>query len=429
MPTYEYRMPELGEGLHEGEIAKWRVGPGQTIQEDDVLLDIQNDKATVEVPSPVSGTIKEIRVAEGKVAVVGDVLALIDVATAPDVQATTAHSTAPQAAAQAVAQAVAQAAPQAAPQAVAQASAPVSNDRVVLATPSVRKYARSKGVALQGVQGTGSRGRITRSDVDDAVHRAVSGDEGVQEVKEEVAVVRASETTSERETRVPLKGIRKAIASAMTKSVYTAPHVTLLDEVEVRALIDVREQLKPIALERGVKLTYLPFIIKALIASVRLHPILNASLDDATSEIVYKKPIHVGVATDTEQGLLVPVVFDAERKSVLTLAQEIATLARAGREGKLGMDALRGSTVTVTNIGSAGGKYFTPVINYPEAAILGVGRIAEQPVVRDGQLAVGNVLSLSLSFDHRIMDGAEAQQALNVIKQLLHEPQRLLLEV
>jgi pyruvate dehydrogenase E2 component (dihydrolipoamide acetyltransferase) len=303
----------------------------------------------------------------------------------------------------------------------------VTNDRVVLATPSVRKYARSKGIALQEVQGTGSRGRITRSDIDDAAHRAVAVDNGVQKVKEEAVVVRPSET--ERETRVPLKGIRKAIASAMTKSVYTAPHVTLLDEVEVRALMDVREQLKPIALERGVKLTYLPLIIKALIASIRLHPILNASLDDATNEIVYKKHIHVGVATDTEQGLLVPVVFDAERKSVLTLAQEIAALARAGREGKLGMDALRGSTVTVTNIGSAGGKYFTPVINYPEVAILGVGRIAEQPVVRDGQLAVGNVLSLSLSFDHRVMDGAEAQQALNVIKQLLHEPQRLLLEV
>jgi len=213
------------------------------------------------------------------------------------------------------------------------------------------------------------------------------------------------------------------------KSVYTAPHVTLMDEADVSALVALRERAKPIAEQKGVKLTYLPFIAKALVAACREFPILNASLDEEAGEIVLKKHYHVGIATDTDQGLLVPVVFHADRKNIWTIAGEIRDLAARAREGKLAPHEMRGSTITITNIGSAGGLFFTPVINPPEAAILGTGRITEKPVVKNGEIAVAPVMALSLSFDHRLVDGATAQQFLNRIKQLLADPELLLLEV
>jgi len=228
---------------------------------------------------------------------------------------------------------------------------------------------------------------------------------------------------------VPLKGIRKAIANAMVKSVYTAPHVTLMDEVDVTKLVELRAKAKPLAEKKGVKLTYLPFIVKALVAALREYPIMNASLDEETQEIVYKKYYNIGIATDTDAGLIVPVVADADRKSIWMIADEIRDLAARGREGKLAPHELRGSTMTITNIGSAGGMFFTPVINYPEVAILGTGRIAEKPIVRGGEIVAAPVLALSLSFDHRLIDGATAQNFLNYIKQLLGDPELLVMEV
>jgi len=187
--------------------------------------------------------------------------------------------------------------------------------------------------------------------------------------------------------------------------------------------------MKPLAEKKGIKLTYLPFIVKALVAAAREFPIINASLDDDKNEIVYKHYYNIGIATDTDQGLMVPVVADADRKNIWTIASQITDLSTRGREGKLAMNEMRGSTVTITNIGSAGGMFFTPVINHPEVAILGTGRISEKPVVRDGQIVVGQLMALSLSFDHRIIDGATAQQAMNYIKQLLADPQMLIMEV
>jgi len=231
------------------------------------------------------------------------------------------------------------------------------------------------------------------------------------------------------EERVPFRGIRKAIANAMVKSAYTAPHVTLLDEVDVSALVALRNRSKPIAEKKGVKLTYLPFIVKALVAACREFPALNATIDEAANELVYKKYYNIGIATDTDNGLLVPVVFDADRKNIWTIANEIRDLAARGREGKLGAGELRGSTISITNIGSAGGMFFTPLINFPEVAILGVGRITEKPVVKNGEIVAASVMALSLSFDHRIVDGATAQNFLNYIKQLLADPELLVMEV
>ncbi|MNQ90680.1 Dihydrolipoyllysine-residue acetyltransferase component of pyruvate dehydrogenase complex [compost metagenome] len=215
----------------------------------------------------------------------------------------------------------------------------------------------------------------------------------------------------------------------MVKSVYTAPHVTLMDEIDVSALVALRERTKPLAEKKGVKLTYLPFIVKALVAACRQFPVMNAMIDEEKQEIVYKKYYNIGIATDTDNGLLVPVIHDADRKNVWSVAAAIKDLAVRGREGKLSPNEMKGGTISITNIGSVGGMFFTPVINFPEVAILGAGRITEKPVVKNGEIAVGHVMALSLSFDHRIVDGATAQSFLNYIKQLLADPELLVLEV
>ncbi|GIQ63033.1 hypothetical protein PACILC2_16010 [Paenibacillus cisolokensis] len=252
--------------------------------------------------------------------------------------------------------------------------------------------------------------------------------QGVAEARP--AQTAAVQTTGDRpEERIPFKGIRKVIASAMSKSVYTAPHVTLMDEVDVTKLVELRTKSKPIAEKKGVKLTYLPFIVKALVAACREYPILNATLDEENQEIVLRKYYNIGIATDTDNGLLVPVIENADRKNIWMIANEIRDLATRGREGKLAPHEMKGSTISITNIGSAGGMFFTPVINFPEVAILGTGRITEKAVVRDGQIVAAPVMALSLSFDHRLIDGATAQNFLNYIKQLLADPELLVMEV
>jgi pyruvate dehydrogenase E2 component (dihydrolipoamide acetyltransferase) len=296
------------------------------------------------------------------------------------------------------------------------------------------------------VPGTGKLGRITREDVDrflaggaapaqaqaaqaqaEAAAPADQAPTGVQQAAA-APTVHYTAQAGEVEERVPLKGIRKAIAKAMVKSAYTAPHVTIFDEVDVTELVAMRKEAKPLAEERGVKLTYLPFIVKAVVAGLKKFPELNASIDEEKQEIVYKKYYNIGIATSTDDGLLVPVVKAADRKSIFEIAGEISELAKKSRERKATADELKGSTFSITNIGSAGGMFFTPIINYPEVAILGVGRISEKPVVKNGEIVVGQVLSLSLSFDHRLIDGEPAQRFVNYVKQLLENPTLLVME-
>ncbi|MYL59207.1 2-oxo acid dehydrogenase subunit E2, partial [Virgibacillus halodenitrificans] len=222
--------------------------------------------------------------------------------------------------------------------------------------------------------------------------------------------------------------IRKAIASAMVNSKTKAPHVTLMDEVDVTELVAHRKKFKAVAAEQEIKLTYLPYVAKALVSASKKFPILNAAVDDETNEIIHKHYYNIGIAADTEKGLLVPVVKDADRKSIFAISQEINELAEKARSGKLTSEEMKGASNTITNIGSAGGQWFTPVLNYPEAIILGIGRIAEKPIVRDGEIVIAPVLALSLSFDHRIVDGATAQLALNQIKRLLNDPQLIMME-
>ncbi|WP_409346533.1 dihydrolipoamide acetyltransferase family protein [Paenibacillus sp. MBLB4367] len=443
MAIFEYTFPELGEGIHEGEIVKMHIKPGDTITDEDIIMDVQNDKATVEVPCPVNGKIVEVRVQEGQICHVGEVVATIEIAgEAPAPQNAAAQTPAPEApAAPAAAPAAAVSAPAATPAPAAQSAAPSGTGKLVLATPSVRKLAREKGVAIGQVTATGKNGRITREDVlaaasGGAAAPAAAPTEAAQAAEAAAAVTApaasaaVSQPAGDRtEERVPFKGIRKIIANAMVKSVYTAPHVTLMDEVDVTQLVALREKAKPLAEKKGVKLTYLPFIVKALVAACRQFPVMNAMIDEAANEIVYKKYYNIGIATDTDNGLIVPVIFEADRKNVWSVATAIKDLATRGREGKLSAGELKGSTISITNIGSAGGMFFTPVINFPESAILGTGRITEKPVVRNGEIVIAPVMALSLSFDHRIVDGATAQNFLNYIKQLLADPELLVMEV
>ncbi len=428
---FEYRFPELGEGLHEGEIVKVLIKPGAKVTDDDIIMEVQNDKAIVEVPCPVNGTVLEVLVKDGQVCHVGELVAVIDAEgdipesaqPAPSEEKKEEAAPAPEAAA--------------APSAPAQSEAKQANSQV-LATPSVRKFAREKGVDLAQVSGTGKNGRITREDVNGfggapaastEAPAASAAQEAPAASETKSAAPAASGTAYRPEERVPFKGIRKAIANAMVKSVYTAPHVTIMDEVDVTELVALRAKYKPYAEKKGSKLTYLPFIVKALVAACRQFPIMNSTLDEANQEIVYRKYYNIGIATDTDNGLIVPVIEDADRKNLFMVADSIRDLAARGRDGKLTANELRGSTISISNIGSAGGMFFTPVINFPEVAILGTGRISEKPVVRNGEIVAAPVMALSLSFDHRLIDGATAQNFMNYIKQLLAQPELFIMEV
>ncbi|KMK77064.1 dihydrolipoamide acetyltransferase family protein [Alkalihalobacillus pseudalcaliphilus] len=422
--AYKFKLPDIGEGIHEGEIVKWFVKAGDEVKEDDILLEVQNDKAVVEIPSPVDGKVLELKVDEGTVSIVGDVLLTIDAEgyEEEEVPAEEEKTEEPKEE------------KQEATQSSQEESASEDDGSRIIAMPSVRKYAREKGVNIKEVSGSGKNGRVVKEDIE----KFLSGDTGSasEETSSEApaasAETKKSEPVSipvgELEERVPFKGIRKAIAKAMVNSKHTAPHVTHMDEVEVSALVAHRKQYKEIAAEQGTKLTYLPYVVKALTAALRKYPVLNASIDDANEEIVYKKYFNIGIAADTEHGLFVPVIKDADRKSIFQLADEIIDLAGKARDAKLSSAEMKGGSATISNVGSARGLWFTPVINHPEVAILGIGRIEEKAIVKNGEIVAAPVLALSISYDHRLIDGVTAQNALNHVKRLLNDPQLLLME-
>ncbi|MFP7168991.1 dihydrolipoamide acetyltransferase family protein [Terribacillus sp. 7520-G] len=427
--AFEFKMPDIGEGIHEGEIVKWFVKEGDTVAEDDVLCEVQNDKAVVEIPSPYDGTVSKISVAEGEVAVVGDTLITFD-GEGGEAEGGNAPAPAEQ------------------EQTSVQANATESNETVekvkeegpkaeapsgdlVIAMPSVRKYAREQGVDIKQVSGSGKGGRVLAEDIDSFKNGGAAKAPQAEAAQETAAEQKSAPVVSGDEfpeSREKMSGIRRAIAKAMVTSKTTAPHVTLMDEVDVTELVAHRKKFKAVAAEKEIKLTYLPYVAKALVSVLKNFPILNSSIDDATDEIVTKHYYNIGIAADTEKGLLVPVVKNADRKSIFAISQEINELAVKARDGKLAPNEMKGASSTISNIGSAGGQWFTPVINYPEAAILGVGRIAEKAVVKDGEIVAAPVLALSLSFDHRIVDGATAQTAMNHLKRLLADPQLIMME-
>jgi pyruvate dehydrogenase E2 component (dihydrolipoamide acetyltransferase) len=429
--AFQFRLPDIGEGIHEGEIVKWFVKPGDKIQEDDVLCEVQNDKAVVEIPSPVEGTVEEILVQEGTVAVVGDVLVTFDAPGYENLQFKGDHGEEAKAEGEKNTEAQVQATAEAG-QEVKKEAAPVQENsgvtgagaqpqveadpsRRIIAMPSVRKYAREQGVNIREITGSGDNGRIMKEDIDAFKNGKTAPQQPA--AQSEASQQNDTETTEKQkvsipegqypETREKMSGMRKAIAKAMVKSKQTAPHVTLMDEVDVTLLVAHRKKFKEIAAQKGIKLTFLPYVVKALTSALREFPMLNTSFDDEASEIIHKHYYNIGIAADTDKGLLVPVVKDADRKSTFAISQEINELATKARDGKLAPNEMKGASCSITNIGSAGGQWFTPVINHPEVAILGIGRIAEKAIVRDGEIIAAPVLALSLSFDHRMIDGQQ----------------------
>ena len=438
--VFQFKLPDIGEGIAEGEIVKIDIKVGDTIAEDDILFEVQNDKSVEEIPSPVSGTITAVLVSEGTVARVGDVIVEIAAEGVAPVAAPSAPS-APAAPAASPAPAAAPAAP-AQPTGVPAASNP---GKLVLAMPSVRQYAREKGIDITVVVPTGKGGRVTREDIDNfggapVAAPAVEAAPAAPAASPAPAAAPAAPAakaepakpfvgSAEREERVKLTPMRKAISKAMVNSKHTAPHVTLHDQVEVSKLWDHRKKFKDVAAAQGTKLTFLPYVVKALAVAMKKFPVLNASIDDATQEIVYKNYINIGIATDTDLGLFVPNIKDANTKSMFGIADEINALAAKAHEGKLTAADMGHGTITISNIGSVGGGWFTPVINYPEVAILGVGTIVREPVINENdEIVIGRNMKLSLSFDHRIVDGATAQKAMNELKRLLADPELLLME-
>lgn len=472
--TFEFRLPDVGEGVSEGELISWLVDEGDEVTEDQPLAEVETDKALVEIPSPVNGSVKERRFEAGDIIPVGDVFVVLaeegDAAADVEEAPTTAEPD------------------------TDTAESDTAEPGRVFAPPSVRRLARELDVDLTAVEGTGPSGRITEADVEaaaagepaeaaEAAETPPEPDEVetaaepsttqqapverrdrtlavpatrrlAQEAGVDIDEVPASETidgeafvspedveafvaaptaapatpVGERaEERIPYRGVRRTIGEAMERSIYTAPHVTHHELIEVDALVETRTSLKPDAEERGINLTYLPFVMKALVAALQDHPNLNAELDEDAEEIIVKHYYDIGVAVATDAGLMVPVVRDVEQKGLLQLASESHELAAKAREREIAPEELRGSTITITNFGAIGGDYATPIINYPEVAIVGLGELKQRPVVADGEVEARWTLPLSITIDHRIIDGAEVAEFATTFGEYLRDPRRLLL--
>ncbi|WP_411964847.1 2-oxo acid dehydrogenase subunit E2 [Haloferax sp. YSMS24] len=501
MALKEFKLPDVGEGVAEGELVTWHVAPGDEVTEDQVLAEVETDKALVDVPSPFNGTVKELLAEEGEMVPVGNVIITIQEDGEDDEAA--------------VAEAEAEPETEAEPEPAETDDSGDTGGRV-FASPSVRRLARELGVELSTVEGSGPSGRVTEGDVRAAAEaeeeeptddgprsieingqsattessdttaapaesadrdktlaapatRALAKEKGVDidavpatEMRDGEAFVspeavaqyadaqreaqaadaeavsaepgagtataEATETGPAAGERVPYKGVRKAIGDQMQRSKYTAPHVTHHDEVDVTELVELRSQLKPVAEEQETKLTYMPFVMKAVIAALKDFPYMNSQLDEENEEIVLRDEYNIGVAAATDAGLMVPVVHEADRKGMLQIADEMNELVQKARDRKISPGEMRGGTFTITNIGGIGGEYATPIINYPEVGILALGAIKDKPRVVDGDIVPRKVLTLSLTFDHRIVDGATGARFTNRIKELLEDPKLLVLE-
>jgi pyruvate dehydrogenase E2 component (dihydrolipoamide acetyltransferase) len=529
----EFRLPDVGEGVAEGELVNWLVEPGDTVTEDQAVAEVETDKAVVDVPSPFDGTVRELHWAEGDVVPVGDVLITFNVEGVDDLDETVSAGESDATSAEADAEAEpATTADSGSAAEAAEVDGEVSTaEGRVFAPPSARRLARELGVEITAVEGTGPSGRITEQDVRAAAEAEPAGDasepaeaatatagEGAADAaatgstetttssttsagsaagtaggqvesadrdktlaapatrriaeEEDVdlnavpateqrdgeafvtpeavreyaqaqqraqeadaeALAAGSEADRPREEREPFRGVRKTIADAMVESKYSAPHVTHHDEVDVTELVETRDELKEVAEDRGIRLTYMPFIMKAVVAALKQFPEMNAVIDEDNEEIVHRNYYNIGVATATDVGLMVPVVDNADGKGMLQLSSEMNELVQKARERSISPDELQGSTFTITNIGGIGGEYATPILNYPESGILAVGEIKKKPrVVTDSEtgeesIEPRHVMTLSLSFDHRLIDGAVGAQFTNAVMEYLENPDLLLLE-
>ncbi len=393
----EFKFPDVGEGIAEAEIVRWLVKEGDSVKEDQDLLEVETDKALLTLNSPYTGKITKLHGKEGEIIKVGDVLTTVD-AGGEDAKVVEPEK-----------------------KDSGTVVGTLSDNEVVevvhtvQATPAVRALAKQKRIDLASVKGTGPGGRITKEDVEAAATKTG------QETSAEADVYGSIE-------RIPLRGIRRTIAKRMAEASKRVAEVTIWEDADISELEQVRAKEQKVAEEKGVKLTYLPFLIKAVIPALKAHPYFNASLDEAAEAIVLKKYFNIGIAVDTSDGLIVFVIKNADEKNILDLAKEIATLAEKARHRKIDLHELKGSTFTITNYGVVGASYGTPIINHPEVAIVGLGKIEDRPVVRSGQIAIRKIMPLSLAFDHRVIDGVEAGRFLGVVIQHLEDPNLMLIE-
>ncbi|MES2759329.1 MAG: dihydrolipoamide acetyltransferase family protein [Pseudomonadota bacterium] len=432
MGIHVIKMPDLGEGIAEVEVVAWRVQPGDSVIEDQVLADVMTDKATVEIPSPVHGTVIALGGALGEALAVGAELIRLEVEGAGNVvagkaaaaprEAVMAEAAPPQIKQQAEPAPV-KAPVHAAPIAAAPAAVPTQATRPAgekpLAPPAVRQRAWDLGIDLQFVFGSGPAGRITHADLDAYVARG--GKPAAGAVTERYAELHGQH-------EVPIIGLRRKIAEKMQDAKRRIPHFTYVEEIDVTEIEALRTQLNTRwGTERG-RLTLLPLLMRAIVLAVRSFPQVNARFDDDAGVVTRYEPVHIGIATQTDPGLMVPVVRHAEARDPWSSAMEVARLAEAARSGKALREELSGSTITITSLGALGGIVTTPVINSPEVAIVGVNRMVERPVIRDGAIVARKMMNLSCSFDHRVVDGMYAAQFVQAIRGYLESPATLFVE-
>lgn len=386
---FDFVLPDLGEGITEGEIRKWLVKEGDAIEEHQTVLEIETDKAIVEVPSPKSGRVLKRNKKEGEIAKVGEILMTI----AEEGEAIEEKQKVEER-----------------PKSVSVVGV-LPEEEEILATPAVRALAKELGVKLGTIKGSGPGGSITKEDVIEASERA-------KKIEDQYGIVE----------RIPLRGLRRTITKNLILSQKTTAFVTGMDEADVTELWNLREREKKVLLDKGIHLTFLPFFIKAVHHALLEHPLLNASVDEEKEEIIIKRYYNMGIAVDTPDGLMVPVIKEVNKKTILELAKEIQDLSQKARERKIKIEEMRGSTFTITNYGHFGGVFATPIINYPNVAILGTGKISERPWVKDGQIVIRKILPLSLTFDHRVTDGVDSAKFLTKIINYLEDPALLFIE-
>jgi pyruvate dehydrogenase E2 component (dihydrolipoamide acetyltransferase) len=429
--SFEFRLPDIGEGVAEGEVVQWFVHEGDSIHEDQPLVSVLTDKANVEIPSPKTGRIARLHAQVGEKVKVGGLLVTIDTggsAASPPAPAPTPA-----------------AAPAPAPRAVAPPSAPSAGpapapESRILASPYVRRLAAERGIDLSKIRGSGPAGRIAEADLDAAGPSPAApsapgrtpapAPPSTGPAPASPGAAAGGIPANEILERIPIRGIRRVIFEHMTEATHRAAHFTYVEEVDASELVHLRDRMAKHVEKQGTRLSYLPFIVKAVVAALRTHPKLNATMDDARQELLVRSVYHIGIAAATAEGLIVPVVRDADQKSVSQLAREIQDLAERGKAGKLARTELTGSTFTISSLGALGGVMATPILNYPEVGILGVHKIQRRPVYRsDGSVGPADLMNLSISLDHRVLDGYEGAQFLAAVKAYLEDPHQLFAEL
>jgi pyruvate dehydrogenase E2 component (dihydrolipoamide acetyltransferase) len=421
---FDFKLPDLGEGITEGEVVKWKVKEGDHVEEHQVVLEIETDKAIVEVPSPRSGKVTKISVKEGQTVNVGSTLMKVETEEveakveekAPEKKVEEEKRTRP-------------------PSVSVVGALPDREE--VMAAPKARALAKKLGILLANVVGTGPGGLVTEKDVQAASEgrqappEKPKAEERVEPKAEEPKEARPPGPGQDKYGAieiVPIKGIRRAIAKNLMASQKNAAFVTGMDDADVTELWNLRKREAKVAKEKKVHLTFLPFFMKAAQHALAMHPMINASVDEKAEEVVVKKYYNIGVAVDTAEGLMVSVVKNVEKKTILDLAAELQELSIKARDRKITLEELKGSTFTISNYGTFGATYATPIINKGDIAILGTGRIADRPWVVDGKIEIRKVLPISFTFDHRIIDGAEASRFVSKIKAFLEDPGRIFIE-